>query len=268
MLVLSRVAEPTGFSGLSAPMGMQPTGSPNFLQNQPTGYQQPQQTGFQQPQQTGFQQPQQTGYMQPQATGIGFQPQQQGYQQTPQRFSPAPPHQQPVQFNPLPPGQATSAPPASSTPAQFDPTNIFSSMKDGSFVTKGSNLGPQEPSRYDALRPQPTGMRELLCSLLIVASTTDLSRPRTAFQGLQPQATGFPQQQQQPQMTGFPGQQQMFPQATGMPQQFGQNGFMPRQVSSGCSRASYNSRANVSRSNSSELSSSPLLTYPISAALT
>lgn len=69
---------------------------------------------------------------------------------------------------------------------------------------------------------------------------------------MQPQMTGFPQQQMQPQMTGFPGQQQqqqqqpMFQQATGMPQQqqqFGQqNGFM-RQVSLDSPEGSRPSRA-------------------------
>ena len=143
---------------MSAPMGMQPTGSPSFLQNQPTGFQ-PQATG-------NYLQAQPTGFMAPQSTGMSFQSQQQqqqGYNQVPQRFSPAPPQQQqqqPVQFNPLPPGQSSAAPPASSTTAQFQPSNIFSSMKDGTFAKGSTTLGPQDPTKYDALRPQMTGMRK------------------------------------------------------------------------------------------------------------
>lgn len=173
---------------MSAPMGMQPTGSPGFLQNQPTGFQpqatgfQPQATGFQ-PQQTGsFMQPQPTGFMAPQATGMSFQSQQQqqGYNQVPQRFSPAPPHQQqqpPVQFNPLPPGQTSAAPPASSTTAQFQPSNIFSSMKDGTFAKGSTSLGPQDPTKYDALRPQMTGMCESASVSLPISSLTSSISP-------------------------------------------------------------------------------------------
>ena len=141
---------------MQAPMGMQPTGSPNYLQQQPqqqpsflqqpSSFLAPQQTGFVQPQQTGFMQPQQTGFVQPQQTG--FQPQQSAYNQVPAR--------QPVQFNPMPP---TSQPAATAT-AHFQPNNIFASMKDGSFAKGSSQLGPQDPNKYDALRPQPTGMRE------------------------------------------------------------------------------------------------------------
>ena len=108
-------------------MQMQPTGSPNYLQHQPTGFLQQQPTGFQ----PSYQQQQQQQQQQP-----SFNP-------VPSRFSPAPP-MPPIQFNPAPPPQI-SAPPASSTTAQFQPSNIFSSMKDGSFA-KGSQLGPQDPS--------------------------------------------------------------------------------------------------------------------------
>lgn len=149
-------------------MGMQPTGSPNFLQSQATGYQpQPQQ----QQQQPSFLPSRPTGFLPPQATSLSFhqppQQQQQGYAQTPQRYSPAP-QQQPIQFNPLPPPVSSSSPaPApstggSSTAAQFQPGNIFSEMKSGTFAKGSTSLGPQAASQYDALRPQQTGMREFL----------------------------------------------------------------------------------------------------------
>lgn len=217
-------------------MGMQPTG---FMQPQPTGFAQPQQTGFMQPQPTGM-----SPFGNQHAVQTGFNP-------VPSRFSPSPslPQQQqqqqpqPIQFNPMPPS-SSPAPPTqtSSKAAQFEPGNIFSSMKDGTFAKGSVKLGPQDGSRYDALRPQPTGMGQsrgrffplvVLLLLLLISDT----RMMTGFGGgMQPQQTGF-QGQMQPQMTGFVGQQpQMYPQNTGMPQQqqqFGQqhqNGFM-RQVS-------------------------------------
>ncbi|KAI5478046.1 hypothetical protein MNV49_005509 [Pseudohyphozyma bogoriensis] len=186
----------TGYPGVSAPMAQNFTGMPMQSQAgsfggmqapmsmQPTGFMQPQQTGFVQPQQTGFMQPQPTGFLQPQATAMPYQ-QQQSFNTTPGRFSPA----QPVQFNPTPPPPQTSAPPTSSTTAQFQPNNIFASMKDGTFAAGSSKLGPQDSSKYDALRPQPTGFQ-------------------------QPQMTGF-QQPMQPQMTGYQ-QQPLQPQATGI----------------------------------------------------
>lgn len=116
-------------------------------------------------------------FLQPQATGY-----QQPYQQ-PQQFNSTPVPSRLVEFNPLPP-QQSSAPPASSTSAQFTPSNVFASMKGG-----------QDANKYDALRPQAQG----------------------GFQPqmLQPQQTGFgvplPQQQQPifPQQTGMYGQNNM-----------------------------------------------------------
>ncbi|KAL8280638.1 hypothetical protein RQP46_006961 [Phenoliferia psychrophenolica] len=165
---------PMGMQPTGAPMGMQPTGSPNFMLQQ----QQPQQS-FIPPQMTGFQQQ---------------QPAPSSYNQVPGRFpSPA----QPIQFNPMPPPHS-QAPPAATATAQFQPNNIFASMKDGSFAKGSSQLGPQEPGKYDALRPQPTGMQ--------FASQ--------GFPGgLQPQQTGF-----------VPQQQPVYPQQTGYNQGF------PRQV--------------------------------------
>ncbi|KAM0750457.1 hypothetical protein T439DRAFT_357080 [Meredithblackwellia eburnea MCA 4105] len=195
------MAPQAGF-GLAPPLGMQPTGSPNFLQQPVTSqpqFVQAQPTGFMQPQPTGFIQPQQTGFVQPQATG--FQPQQpQGstYNQVPGRFSPA----QPVQFNPMPPQTPTT----SSSTSQFEAKNVFASMKDGSFTTGSGASGPQNATKYDALRPQPTGMQFA----------------QNGFpQGLQPQATGFnPSMTMQPQMTGFNPQPSIFPQQTGYGQGF------------------------------------------------
>ncbi|GAA6022616.1 hypothetical protein JCM10207_003924 [Rhodosporidiobolus poonsookiae] len=184
------MSQPTGYPGMTSPMGMQPTGfapQPSF-QPQQTGFQ-PQQTGFQ-PQQTGFQ-PQQSmfqsqpSYLQPQATGFG-QPQGSifGQQQQPQQ------QQQPVQFNPMPPGHSTVADAPSSTGASHNAAaNVFASMREGTFAKGSTHLPAQDASRYDALRAQPTGFGQ---------------------QPMQMQPTGFMQQPQMPQMTGWMPQQQQF----------------------------------------------------------
>jgi hypothetical protein len=178
-----------------------------------------------------YQQPQATGYA-PSPTGV-YQP---NNQSIPARFSSP---SQPIQFNPLPPSASTStpSPTGSSATAQFQPSNVFASMKQGGLLNANS---PQESSqssllfdlvtcitnvcssdKYDALRAQPTGMG-----------------------GFNPQSN-FQQQQQQPlmpQQTGFPGmmqpqqyqpqQQQQQPQQQ-YPQQTGYNNFnqQQRQVS-------------------------------------
>jgi hypothetical protein len=121
---------------------MQPTGVPSYLQAQPTGYMQSQATGayFQAPPLPSFTPPQsfqQPPYQQPQPTG---------YNGIPQRFSPAPPTPQPIQFNPLPPSSSVATPTGPSATAQFQPSNIFSSMKDGSFANGSTTLGPQSQS--------------------------------------------------------------------------------------------------------------------------
>ena len=112
-------------------MGMQPTGSPNFMQ----------QPNFLQQQPTSFMQPQPTGYMQPQQTGF-LPPAPVSYNQVPGRFSSP---SQPIQFNPMPPSQQSQAQPAATATAQFQPNSIFASMKDGSFASGSSQLGPQDP---------------------------------------------------------------------------------------------------------------------------
>lgn len=233
---------------MTSPMGMQPTGVP-YMQAQPTGFMQPQL-----PQATGFMQAQPTG-MSPFGNqhavsqsgmvggggggGAGFNP-------VPSRFTPSPAgqhqQQQPIQFNPMPPnssstssshgGGASNSSSSSSKAAQFEPGNIFSSMKDGTFASGSVKLPPQDASRYDALRAQPTGMGTGMGQGMGMGM---------GHQGMQPQMTGYPQaqpQQQQMQMpmqnqmTGFPGmmmpQQQQQPQMTGFPGQ--QQGYM-RQVS-------------------------------------
>ena len=75
-------------------------------------------------------------YLQPQATGMYNQPlqQQQSFNAQPNRFSP-------VQFNPAPPPPQPTTP-TSSTTAQFQPSNVFASMKPGGFA---NGTGPQEP---------------------------------------------------------------------------------------------------------------------------
>ncbi|GAA5924858.1 hypothetical protein JCM3775_005489 [Rhodotorula graminis] len=213
------MSQPTGFAGMTSPMGMQPTGfapQPTGFSAQPTGFMQPQATGFMPSQQTGFgggfggggfgAQPtgfapqqtgfgaQQTGFMQPQATGFGQQQQQQ---------------QQPVQFNPLPP--SSSSGPSSNTVASTGathnaPTNVFAAMKDGTFAAGKTHLPPQDETRYDALRAQPTGFaqqppqqQQMGMGMGGMAGGMGMPMGMGFGGGQMPQMTGFmPQQQQQP----------------------------------------------------------------------
>ncbi|BGO99396.1 Actin cytoskeleton-regulatory complex protein SLA1 [Rhodotorula toruloides] len=199
------MSQPTGFSSMTAPMSMQPTGfvpqatgfasQPTGFASQPTGFSS-QPTGFMQSQPTGFMQQPSNGFMQPQPTGFGGggsvfnQPQQ---QQQPQ---------QPIQFNPMPPSSSSQSPAntvASIGATHNAPTNVFASMKDGTFAKGSTHLPPQDSTRYDALRP---GM-------------------------LQAQPTGFMQQPQQQMGMGM-GMGGMMPQMTGfMPQQQPQYGYQP-----------------------------------------
>lgn len=145
-------------------LSMQQTGFappiPTF-QPQQTGFQQPQQTGFGgqpqgfQPQQTGFQPQQQQGFMQPQATGFG-QSQNSFYSQPQQQQQ-----QQPVQFNPMPPSATGATTVASSSGTHNAPTNVFASMREGTFAKGSTHLPAQDANKYDALRPQQTGFGAL-----------------------------------------------------------------------------------------------------------
>ncbi|GAA99423.1 uncharacterized protein L969DRAFT_93884 [Mixia osmundae IAM 14324] len=208
----------TGFAQPGPQLYAQPTGMNAQLYPQQTGFQQPQQS-FQQPQQLY---PQQTGYQQPMQTGLYpqqgqlqqmgmMQPQQTGYQ------SPAPALQQPPQQTgfgqqaPIPslstfgPQNGASSAGQSTGSTQYQPSNVFASMKAGTFGNKSSQLGPQSEQKYDVLRAQPTGYNG------------GMMPQQTGFQ--QPQMTGF-QPQLTPQMTGYaPQQQQMFGQAQQQQQQ-------------------------------------------------
>ncbi|GAA5830792.1 hypothetical protein JCM11251_001076 [Rhodosporidiobolus azoricus] len=165
------MSQPTGFAGMTSPMGMQSTGfAPQY--QQPF---QPQQTGFMQPQQTGFA-PQQSVFNQPQ------QPQQQQQQQ------------QPIQFNPMPPSGANTVANSSSTGTHNAPTNVFASMREGTFAKGSTHLPAQDASKYDALRPQATGF----------GGGFGQQQQQQPMMG---QATGFMPQQQMPQMTGWMPQQ-------------------------------------------------------------
>ncbi|KAK4047017.1 hypothetical protein OIV83_005703 [Microbotryomycetes sp. JL201] len=196
------MSQPTGFAPMSAPMGMQPTGAPSFMQPQATGFSAP------------MMQPQMTGMMAPSPQPSVFGSQSTTFNPAPARFSPAPSMQQqqqqgPIQFNPMPPTsqpqpQQSTATGSSSSSSDFAPSNIFSSMKSGTFASGGRQLGPQDASKYDALRPQVTGM------------------PSSFGGPMQPQQTGFGMQSQ---MTGFGASQPQQQQYTGMPQYGQQNGF-------------------------------------------
>ncbi|BGP15767.1 hypothetical protein JCM10213_007937 [Rhodosporidiobolus nylandii] len=181
------MSQPTGFNSMAAPMSMQPTGfaqpsyqpQPSF-QPQPTGFMQPQQTGFS-AQQTGF--GAQQGGFGAQQTGFG------GYGQQQQQ-------QQPVEFNPMPPSshQQGANTVAGSTGSHNAPTNVFASMREGTFAKGSTHLPSQDASKYDALRPQPTGFG---------AGGFGMQQQ----QPMQMQPTGFMPQQQMPQMTGWMPQQ-------------------------------------------------------------
>ena len=180
---------------MSQPMGMQPTG----FTPQPTGFV-PQQTGFASQatgfasQQTGFgmqtggfgnggmqmqptgfggmQHQQQSGFMQPQATGFGGSSM---YNQAQQQQQPQQQPHAPIEFNPMPPSSTGAHTVASSGASHNAPSNVFAAMKDGTFAAGSTHLPPQDSSRYDALRAQPTGF---------------------AGNGMMPQMTGFMPQQQ------------------------------------------------------------------------
>jgi len=203
--------QPTGFAPQPTGFSAQPTG---FMQSQPTGFMPSQPTGFGggamgggygggfgaqptgfAPQQTGFG-AQQTGFMQPQATGFG-QPQQQQQQQ----------QQQPVQFNPMPP---TSSGPSSNTVASTGathnaPTNVFAAMKDGTFAAGKTHLPPQDETRYDALRAQPTGFAQQPQQQMGIGMSG-----MAGGMGM-PMGMGYGGGGQMPQMTGFMPQQQQQP---------------------------------------------------------
>lgn len=230
----------TGFGGVG--LMAQPTGFGMGMLPQQTGFVMPQVTGFPGAQVVGMMpaytgvsmaQPMQgfaTGGMPLQMQQTGYNPQQQQQQQygqqqqfggqqqqygQPQQQQPQ--QQQPLQFNPLPPQQQQQQQqPEAPAAAQFSAANIFSSMKDGTFATGSTQLGPQASDKYDALRPQQTGFQP------------QQQQQQGGYQ--QPQQTGFYGQQQQqpgqqamgfqPQMTGFGAG--MMPQQTGYPMGQGQ----------------------------------------------
>lgn len=208
-------AEPTGFAGMTSPIGMQPTGfapSPTGFAPQPTGFS-AQPTGFMQPQGTGFgaggmggmgggfgAQPtgfgappqQQTGFMQPQATGFNQQP-------------------QPVQFNPLPPSQQQqpqSNTVASSGATHNAPSNVFAAMKDGTFAAGKTHLPAQDESRYDALRAQPTGFAGQQQPPQMGMGGMPMGGAVGMGMGMGGMGMGMGGMGQMPQMTGFMPQQQ------------------------------------------------------------
>jgi len=136
---------------------------------------------------SGFSNP---GMLAPMTTGVPYGGLQAPVQMQQQQL------QQPQQQQQQQPQQTQNG----SAADKFSAANVFAQMKTGQFGAD-ANKEPQSASRYDALRPQPTGFQP---------------------GGILSQPTGFPQQQpqqQQPQfgmgmqpmgmqMTGFPGQQQ------------------------------------------------------------
>ena len=156
----------TGFGG-NSPMLPQATGfvgNNSMMMPQQTGYNQspmmPQQTSFNNspmmPQMTGFVQPQQQ--MQPNPMQMQpLQAQPTGFAATSYLSQPQPM----MHTSSMPPmpsiPSALSARTASTPATKYEPGNIFASMKQGTF-TKDPNALPQAEQKYDALRPQPTGM--------------------------------------------------------------------------------------------------------------
>ncbi|KDE05187.1 hypothetical protein MVLG_04429 [Microbotryum lychnidis-dioicae p1A1 Lamole] len=195
------MSQPTGFVGMNAssPLCMQPTGINFPAQPQPSGFMQPQPTGFMQPRPTGYIQPQPTGFIVSQPTGYNPQASVFGQQPQPQFQQPRPqqPAQQPIQFNPMPPNSNNSSnnSQTATKTAQFEPTNIFASMKDGTFASGSTQLGPQQANKYDSLRPQPTGL-----------NGGPIQAQPMGFGVMQPQMTGYnPMFNGQQQQGGYGG---------------------------------------------------------------
>ncbi|OAV99849.1 hypothetical protein PTTG_09264 [Puccinia triticina 1-1 BBBD Race 1] len=176
--------QPTGFnsqpssmvsSGFAPnPMVMQPTGmglgmgnqaGVQMIQSQPTGIMQPPAFAMMQSQPIGMMQSQPTGMMQSNPTGMmqshmtGMAPQPTGMNQMG--------HMQPQMTGFNPAFSSVSTPPVPSIPSMyagpsqppvksFNPSDIFGQMKTGQFAQNAS-AGPQDPNKYNALRPQPTG---------------------------------------------------------------------------------------------------------------
>ncbi|KAI8456989.1 hypothetical protein BY996DRAFT_4578923 [Phakopsora pachyrhizi] len=186
----SLTAQPTGYQGQSllphqnatflpgamgnslntSSMAMQPTGmgtsnviGSGAVYNQGMGMAQSQFAGMSQ-----------VGTMQPHLTGFN------------QNFSTATAPPVPL----IPSAFAMSNPPsAPSAPKSFNPSDIFAQMKTGQFA-KNEDLGPQDPNKYNALRPQPTG---LLISFVPFSQNLIPGQPQPQL-GMQPimaQPTGF-----------------------------------------------------------------------------
>ncbi|GAA5849672.1 hypothetical protein JCM8547_000530 [Rhodosporidiobolus lusitaniae] len=189
------ISQPTGFPGMAAPLSMAPTSfapQPSFQQSMATGFpQQPMATGFPS---------QQPSYLQSQPTGFGGSV----FNQQPQQQQP----QQPVQFNPLPPGHSGGNAVANSSSGHNAPTNVFASMREGTFAKGSTHLPAQEAGKYDALRPQATGFDETDENMRrLRAGGFGQQQPQ---QPMMSQPTGFMPQQQFPAMTGYMPQQQQY----------------------------------------------------------
>ncbi|PLW16874.1 hypothetical protein PCANC_09449 [Puccinia coronata f. sp. avenae] len=159
--------QPTGMGGMgnqagvqiiqSQPTGMMQTPAFGMMQSQPTDLMQSQPTGLMQSQPTGMMRAQPTGMMHshmtgmiPQPTGMNqmgnMQPQMTGFNSG---FSSA--------LTPPVPSIPNIYAGASQPPAKsFNPSDIFGQMKSGQFA-QNANAAPQDPNKYNALRPQPTG---------------------------------------------------------------------------------------------------------------
>lgn len=158
----SQMVSSVGFN--TTPMIMQPTGMGmgtqaglQNIQSQPTGIMQPPTFGMMQSQPTGMIQSQPTGIMQSQMTGMVPQPTGMGQMG----------NLQPQMTGFVPGFSSALTPPVPSIPSMyggvsqppvksFNPSDIFGQMKTGQFA-KNANAGPQDPNKYNALRPQPTG---------------------------------------------------------------------------------------------------------------
>lgn len=211
------IMQPTGvgMSNLNAG-GLQPLGM-SMLQSQPTGILQPQALSMMQSQPTGMIQPQPTAFIQSQPAATfsshmsGIVPQPTGFNQT---------GMMPTSFNqglsPIPPVPSlpnmyanTSQLPASAPAKSFNPSDIFGQMKTGQFA-QTSNASPQDASKYDALRPQPTGF---------APNGANFTQQFMPNMQMQPQSVGIQPLTAQP--TGFAPGGYIVNQPTGIPNSSG-----------------------------------------------
>ncbi|KAH9823198.1 hypothetical protein DFH28DRAFT_881263 [Melampsora americana] len=211
-------SQPTGFvpqQQLMQPNMMTGMSSQNTLTMQPTGMAQsalqPHGMGMMQPQATGM------GFMPSQPTGMGMgmgiSPRESETQFQINRFTKMTGYAPGFQSAPPPPvpsiPSAYSSAPQSMPAKSFNPSDVFASMKTGQFTPKNGDIGPQDPNKYNALRPPQAGVGGMGIANNNFTQQFMPNQPGM-IQPLQPQPTGFaPGGYIMPQQTGMPMQNNM-----------------------------------------------------------